>query len=143
LGVIVITLLLHYAWEMGQASFFTNFWGMSILEHAWPCFKASLGDLAIAAVCYAVAATVFRRPAWAVRPGWLWPAVLWLITGLVITVVLESWALAEGRWDYEPAMPTVAGIGVLPLLQWIIIPILTLTLVRWLVRHSASQGDSA
>lgn len=139
---IVITLLLHYGWEMGQARFFTNFRWKSTVEHAWPCFKASLGDLGIAAASYALAALVFRRFAWPIRQDWLWPTTLWVASGLVITIVIERGALSIGRWSYAPAMPTIGGIGLAPLLQWLVVPVVTLALVRSLVRHSALQGGS-
>ncbi len=53
--------------------------------------------------------------------------------GLVITIILE--ALATGpleRWSYTSSMPTlpVLGTGLLPLLQWILLPPLTLWFVR-------------
>jgi len=47
-----------------------------------------------------------------------------LAAGLSITVAIEKWAISVGRWQYKEAKPAIAGIGLLPLLQWIIIPTL-------------------
>lgn len=54
----------------------------------------------------------------------------WFAVGLFITVAIEKWAISVGRWQYTEAMPTIAGIGLSPLLQWIIIPTLIVFFVR-------------
>jgi len=41
------------------------------------------------------------------------------------------------HWAYSPWMPTVAGIGLVPLLQWIVIPVLSILYVR---RRHRQQG---
>lgn len=45
---------------------------------------------------------------------------------LIVTIAVERWALAVGRWRYAATMATIAGIGLSPLLQWIAIPLLIL-----------------
>lgn len=58
---------------------------------------------------------------------------IFLGVGLVVTILFE--ALATGmfqRWAYSDAMPRVPviGTGLLPLLQWLLIPLLVLWFVR-------------
>lgn len=57
-----------------------------------------------------------------------------MAVGVLITIAAE-WVLTEGieRWTYAPSMPTlpVLGTGLLPLLQWIILP----PLVVWFVHR--------
>ena len=129
-AAVLLTFWAHFLWELSQAGFFSNMAGMPFARHALVCLAASLGDLLIAAAAYALAALVFRRPAWALRPGWWAPAALWLAAGLAVTVLIERWAVATGRWAYGPAMPTLLGVGLLPVLQWIIVPASTLGIVR-------------
>ncbi|MGZ5492759.1 MAG: hypothetical protein ACXW3E_04400 [Thermoanaerobaculia bacterium] len=51
--------------------------------------------------------------------------------GLLVAILIERWAVGSGRWRYEEAMPTIAGIGVMPLAQWIIVPAVIAWLARW------------
>lgn len=120
---------LHFAWEMAQARLFTNFAGMSWWQHAPRCLFAALGDVTLSGLAWTCTALLF---------GWRWPfegrltspALLWIAVGEVATIALERWALAAGRWTYAPHMPIVFGVGLSPLLQWVIVPVLTLALAR-------------
>ena len=79
------------------------------------------------------------------RYWWLFgptPAALaiYLLIGLLLTVVFEL--LATGpleRWRYGAAMPVVPGLGVglSPLMQWVLIPPFALWLAR---RHMAGAA---
>ena len=126
---IVATLALHFAWEMLQAPAFADFAG-STWAGTVRCFTAALGDVLLASGAYAVTALAFRRAAWPVRPGWILPAATWIALGILATVAFERWALSRGRWAYGPEMPLVFGIGLLQFLQWMVIPALTLALLR-------------
>lgn len=130
------TLGLHFAWEMLQAPAFEQF-----ASTAWDgtvrCFVAALGDVVIAGMAYVATALVLRRAWWPLERAWIGPAAVWVALGLVATVAFELWALEQGRWVYGPAMPLLFGIGLLPLLQWVIVPVLTLVLIRYLAGRRA------
>lgn len=132
---VLMTLMLHFTWEMLQAPAFVDF-----ASSAWTgtlhCFVAALGDVILAAGAYLVTALAFQRPAWPVRPGWVLPSATWIAVGMIATIAFERWALARGRWAYGPEMPVIAGIGLLPLLQWLIVPALTLVVTRRLARRN-------
>lgn len=125
-----ITVVLHYAWEMLQAPLFDDFAGMHFWEHAWPCFLAALGDLMIAVTSYGIAALVVGRSGWPFQRRWSIPFAICLACGLAITIGFELYALATDRWAYGPRMPTVAGIALTPLLQWLVVPALTLLILQ-------------
>ena len=135
------TLLLHYAWEMLQAPLFDVFAGQAFWQHAWPCFRAALGDLLIAGGASLLTAGLFRRIGWPFVPRWFWPSVVWVILGLIATVAFEVWALSVGRWHYTDAMPTIVGIGMAPLLQWFVVPAATLAVVRLAVVGAESHKE--
>jgi hypothetical protein len=135
---IVVTLTLHFAWEMLQAPAFMDFAG-STWEGTVACFVASLGDLLVASGAYVVTALAFRRLRWPIEPDWILPAATWTALGVLAAIAFELGALAQGRWAYGPEMPLVFGIGLLPLLQWIVIPALTLAVVRARM-HKAPQS---
>jgi len=128
-------LFLHLAWENWQIIFYE---GMAEARHAdavWVCSKAAFGDANIALVAYLVAAFGTRSRAWLVAPSNLGLA-LYFLTGLLITVVFEYLATEVwGRWSYSSRMPVVPvfGTGVLPLLQWLIIPLLSLATTRRMI----------
>lgn len=126
---IVATLVLHFAWEMLQAPAFEDF-AESTWEGTLRCFTAALGDVLLASGAYVITALAFRRAAWPVGREWRLPATTWVALGIIATIVFERWALSRGRWAYGPEMPLVFGIGLLPLLQWIAVPALTLALLR-------------
>jgi hypothetical protein len=126
---ILATLGLHFAWEMLQAPAFIDFAGTT-WDGTVRCFAAALGDLLLATGTYVVTALLFRRAAWPVRPGWVTPAVTWIALGVVATIAFERFALSRGRWSYGPDMPVIVGVGLLPLLQWLIVPALTLLAVQ-------------
>lgn len=133
---IFVTLGLHFTWEMLQAPMFAPFAG-SVWTGTIRCFQAALGDLLLASGAYVVTAFVFRRPMWLVQgERWLTPAATWIAVGLLGTVVFERWAIESGRWRYGSDMPTLLGIGLLPLLQWLIVPALTVIAVRSFARPS-------
>lgn len=121
---------------MLQAPVFAPF-AESIWSGTVRCFQAALADVILASGAYVVTGLVFRRPMWLVQHAdWLAPAVTWIVLGLGATIGLEHWAIESGRWRYGPDMPTLFGTGVLPLLQWLIVPAITLIAVRRLVRRA-------
>lgn len=139
-GGVLATFAFHFTWEMLQAPAFLNF-AESTSAGTIRCFVAALGDVLIAAGAYGITAFAFRSTTWPLRAHWMVPAATWVAVGVIATVIFEHWALAQGRWAYGPEMPLVFGVGVLPLLQWFIVPMLTLGLVRRLARHWFSSDE--
>ena len=121
----VVAFALHFVWEMGHAKWFATmkelpFWTAT----AW-CARAALWDVAISAAAYLAASLVARNMRWIRRRSPL-PLTVYVALGLIVTIAVERWALAVGRWRYAATMATIAGIGLSPLLQWIAIPLLIL-----------------
>jgi hypothetical protein len=132
-NVALFAFLLNFPWEMWQIRFFQG----TAMAPAWDvirtCSRATVGDAAIAVVSFLVVAGLARSRAWILRPS-AWEVAGFVATGVLITIGIE-W-LSTGpldRWAYAEAMPTLPllGTGVLPLLQWILIP----PLVAWFVRR--------
>ena len=62
-----------------------------------------------------------------------------LAAGLGFTVFSEWYNVyILGAWAYQPAMPLVAGIGLTPLLQWVVVPTLMLFIARRLPAFRAA-----
>jgi hypothetical protein len=122
--------LLHFAWEMLQ---FPLFAGMSRAPHGaatWMCLRATGGDVAIALVAFATGTAAARARTWIARPSRL-PFLLYLGAGVVLTLAIEAASVHTWRrWSYAPSMPMLGGFALVPLLQWIVVPLLTLWLTR-------------
>lgn len=121
-----VSLPLHFAWELLQAPLY--------LPHerggAWLCAQASAGDVVITLLAYAGASWVAGTRAWIERQHATRVAA-YLAIGLGVTVLLEFLSVYRwGRWAYRPNMPRLLGIGVAPLAQWIVVPVLTLWLAK-------------
>ena len=131
-NILVFSFLLNLAWEYWQVPFFR---GMADQPH-WAgvkaCTLATLGDAGIALAAFWATAMVAKNRRWILRPNRL-DIAIFLGVGVLVTIVFE--ALATGmfqRWAYSDAMPRVPviGTGLLPLLQWLVIPLLVLWFVR-------------
>lgn len=130
----VLTLVAHYGWELLQARWYVVHEGNPLRAYAWHCFVAALGDVVIAGVSYALTAAAFHAPRWVLEPRVALVGFGWIVIGLGITVLLEIWATATGRWTYAASMPTILGVGWLPIAQWVIVPSLTLGIFRVMMR---------
>jgi len=128
----LVAFALHFTWEMAHAKWYATmnalpFWTAT----AW-CARAALIDVLIGAAAYAVAALIARNVRWVRQPGAL-PLTFYLAIGIVVTVAIERWAVAIGRWRYAATMPTIGGVGLSPLLQWLVVPLLIAAAARLII----------
>lgn len=143
-GVALAGWVLHFAWEMAQAGLFVEMQNLPFWAATRWCAGAAAWDVVIVAAAGAAAAITARDWRWPLSPIRVAPLIVFLATGELITVVVEKWALRTGHWTYTAAMPVLAGVGVAPLAQWIIVPLLLFVLARrWLppqARESSPGG---
>lgn len=132
-NIVMFALLLNLPWEFLQVPFFA---GMPSADH-WDgvktCARATLGDAVIMLMAY-----------WgvALRAGRYWLAKHRLVhlavfvgIGITITIAIEMLALAGvwmDGWSYAETMVTLPllGVGVTPILQWLILPPIALWFSR-------------
>ena len=119
--------LIAFLWEMLQMPYYAMS-HLSAWETTINCSLASLGDAGSMVFAYFVAS-------WAVNDRyWLSsrirkPVMVFLVTGLVITLVVEYFATsAAWGWKYSAKMPTLLGIGMVPIVMWIVVPLIALGL---------------
>lgn len=135
-NIAIFSLLLNFVWEIWQAPFFAGMPDASHWEAVKGCTRATTGDVAIMLAAFWGMAMVKRSRAWFLHDRWRDVAAFTSI-GFAITVLME-W-LATGplnRWAYADTMPVVPllGVGLLPALQWLLLP----PLVLWFVRRQLS-----
>jgi len=140
-SVLIFSFLLNLAWELWQVPFFH---GMADQPH-WlgvkACTQATFGDAGIALAAFWVTALIARSRTWILRRSRSDIAVF-IGVGLVATIAFETLATgALERWAYSDAMPRlpVVGTGLLPVIQWLVIP----PLVVWLVSRQIGARSPA
>ncbi|MGK0525825.1 MAG: hypothetical protein ACI92N_003487 [Pseudomonadales bacterium] len=130
-----VSFFLHFFWEMAQVPFFV---GMAEARHwdvVWLCTRATFGDANIAFGAYTMAACLSRDWFWVAKSWSRSTLLLYICVGLIVTIVFEYWATGEGqRWSYSERMPELAGTGtgILPLAQWVVLPVLLVYSTRWM-----------
>lgn len=117
-------------WEMGHVPLYTLWiegtWG----EIGFAVLHCTVGDVMIAGICLLLSLALIGRCAWP-RARFGTVALATILIGLVYTGFSE-WLNTEirGSWAYREAMPRFPGLGIglTPILQWIVVPILAF---RW------------
>lgn len=102
--LVVAGLAVNVVWELGQASLYAG------RPPWWVYLRAAVSDglvIGAAALLGVLAHRLWR--------GTFWPVFLLIL--LATAAFIELRALAQGRWAYADAMPTVFTIGLSPLVQ--------------------------
>ena len=126
----LLVYMVNFGWEMMQAKWFASMRGLPFWRATSLCARATLGDLLITATAFMVAALVARSATWPTGPRFLSAAVTFVAVGVAITAAYEVVALSRAMWRYDETMPTLFGIGALPLLQWLLLPLIEVMLFR-------------
>ena len=122
LTISIITFILNFFWEISQAFLYVpHFVGISGLIKVH--IRASLGDLLIVSLILLIDAIISTRIFPKENSKKRFVAIA--ITGFILAVIIEKYALAIGRWSYNPLMPIIPilNVGLIPILQMIILPI--------------------
>ena len=130
--------VLNLGWEFAQSPLYAD-WGKEVSYLLWTRLHCTVGDVLILLGAYWLTTVLLLDRRWPTRPGFLGPA-LFVSAGLVYTVGSE-WMNVSVRsaWQYRPEMPVVLGIGVSPILQWLVIPPLLVALLRRCLSSAALQ----
>ncbi|MFL5386430.1 MAG: hypothetical protein ACJ8GN_28255 [Longimicrobiaceae bacterium] len=132
--------LLNFPWEMLQAPFFTALATAPHWAATLECARMAAADAVVVVACYGAASLASRSRWWLLRPS-LPPLAVFVGAGLAFTICTEMLSVWRWkRWSYTPSMPVLGGVGVVPLVQWTVLPPLTLWLAR---RHVAFGGERA
>jgi len=122
--------VLNLAWEIAQVPLYTLFSAGTPKEIAFALAHCTAGDVLIAISSFVVGLVATGRADWPMSRPLLGGAVATL-AGLAYTAFSEWQNVYQtGSWSYAPAMPLLFGIGVAPLLQWLVIPPLGIAFLR-------------
>lgn len=134
-NVFAFAFLLNYPWELMQVPLYQSMPEAAHWDAIKVCTRATLGDGIIMLLAYWGAALLVQDRWWVARPS-LAPVLALIAIGVGITVLLERLAIVSNNpnwgWRYAEAMPMVPvlEIGLTPLLQWVILPLLLVWFVK-------------
>ena len=98
-------------------------------ETALQCAAFSIGDAVLTSTIYAVAVTATRRMRSLTGLKFY---LLISALGVMAALFIELIANAMGYWTYSERMPTVQGVGLLPILQLAtLVPVSVWIALRW------------
>lgn len=141
----VSTFFVHFIWEMWQVPFYAGMQDASHWQAIRLCTQATAGDGLIALLAYGAAACVVRNSYWVFSRTILsW--FVYLSSGLMITWILERLATGSlDRWQYSEVMPVIPmlEVGLLPVLQWLMLPPLVLLLSSVYLRGLGEHDPKA
>jgi hypothetical protein len=127
---VALALVLNAVWEVVQLPLYSLASDPSGLRIALYVGHCVAGDIMIATLLFLLAAALLRDVDWPRHRPWRGGAIV-VAAGLGYTAFSE-WRniYVTGAWAYNELMPTVGGIGLAPLLQWLIVPALSIALMR-------------
>lgn len=128
--------LLHFVWEILQVPFYAAMPSARHWDAIRTCTVATLGDVVLTLVSYAVVAAGARETRW-LRHVTAPRLASLLGAGLAVSVVFELLnTRVLDRWQYAAGVPVLAEMGINVWLQWLLLPPLTL----WLARRHLGIG---
>ena len=98
------------------------------------CLLASLGDAMMILIIYFIGSALFKSYSWFLKFN-LKTIIYISLAGLILSVSGELIALNLNLWNYSSLMPKLifTSIGLSPVLQMIILPILTFRITGALI----------
>jgi len=125
-----LALVLNAVWEVAQLPLYSLASDPSGLRIALYVAHCVAGDVMITTLLFLLAAALLRDVDWPRHRPWRGGAIV-VVAGVGYTAFSE-WrnVYVTGAWAYDELMHTVGGIGLAPLLQWLIVPALSIALVR-------------
>ena len=113
---------LNLAWEIAHVRLYTLWASADGLSVAWALFHCTLGDVVIAIAMFALAVAMLGDKDWPISHPWAGGAIV--VAGAMAYTAWSEWynIYRAGNWGYTTNMPLVFGIGLSPLLQWLVLP---------------------
>jgi len=119
--IVILALPLFLVWEILQSLFYTDTFTASWRQLLYNRIHCAIGDGTILLGAFWFAALFWGRT-WIARKEIL-PAVVFVAGALTCTIVSEYRNVHVAQnWAYSQWMPTISGIGVIPVVQWMVIP---------------------
>ena len=117
-----LAFVLNLAWEIGHVRLYTIWIDSDGPRIAWSLLHCSFGDVLIALAMFAMAGILLRRADWPASLPWSGGVIV--VIGAMAFTAWSEWynVYRAGNWSYTASMPMIFGIGLSPLLQWLVLP---------------------
>ena len=121
--ITILAFLLNFVWELIQIPLYRN--SSYDIAHVLFCALASIADTIMVLLIYLGLAAIFEDLFW-VKHLRLTRIVIVILIGGTGAVLSEMRHLSLGSWAYDDSMPVlpVFNVGISPLLQFMILPVL-------------------
>lgn len=127
LEVFAVAYVLNYLWETWQLIFYTNDFVYALPQaiKTIPLIPAAIWDVSLQALTDAILILSGYLLISARSQKWTKKELL-LLTGYCVTISIfsERIGLMQHWWVYSQYMPTILGIGIVPICAFLIIPTL-------------------
>jgi uncharacterized membrane protein YhaH (DUF805 family) len=131
---------LSLVWELLQSPFYTDTFEVPWTTLVFNRLHCTGGDAMILLVAFWIVALGWGR-CWVHTARWV-AFVAFLALGGTYTAVSEHLNVhVLARWAYSQWMPVIGGIGLMPLLQWIVVPALCIYFVRRKTWNREGEND--
>lgn len=132
LMVATTAFILNFIWEVAQGPLYENFqydW-----KHISFCALASVADMFMVLVLFFGFSLIYKNVFWISHWNTNQVATLVLVGG-VGAILSERWHITQGDWAYAESMPVipVIEVGLSPVLQFAILPLIIFLLSRKLI----------
>ena len=133
LSVLVLGFGLNATWEFLQSPLYADH-GRDLGYLLRTRLHCAGGDVLILLAAFGITSLVFRSRQW-IRDGRSGATVLFVALGFAYTVWSEWFNTRVAlSWQYAESMPRAFEIGLAPLAQWLVIPVL----LAWILRKARS-----
>lgn len=124
------SLILNFVWEFSHMPLYTLWVDGTALQILMYGLHCTIGDLIIACIALTFSLIALGSAHWP-QQRFLPVATSTVFIGFSYTLYSEWHSITvSGAWAYRDAMPTIFEIGVTPLLQWIVIPMIIFYILR-------------
>ncbi len=117
-----LSFVLNLVWEVAQVRLYTLWNTADGISIAWALLHCTVGDVVIALAMFAVAGIMLWGLDWPERHPWIGGVIV--VNGAMAFTAWSEWynVYRAGNWAYTASMPMIFGIGLSPLMQWLILP---------------------
>ncbi len=135
LNTLIISFLLNFSWEFLQSPFYDCF-DESLRSNYYHYILAILGDSIYTIIIYFIISILNKDLFW-IKNSWNRKNVINLIfIWFLLALFIEyKWVFILQKWSYSNLMPTVYWIWIIPILQMMILPLMTFKIVKNLNSH--------
>ena len=126
-----VAFVLNFVWETLHIPLYTNYGDIGVLPLA---LYAAFGDVLYTLIVIAGVALYKHDACWMRRAQCRDYTALALL-GLCVAVFVEYKAMLLHLWEYAPAMPTLFGFGLSPLLQMAVLLPLSAYISRCILKR--------